>query len=158
MPATLAPSAPRSPAPKFPRGVLLFGAVLLAGAIAAAAIGRAVGPATYPPEGTALAARALAFADEADGAVSVREAGREAPIARIEPGTGAFIRATLRGLVRARRLDGHGADPAFLLTAWSDGRLTLQDQATGRMIDINAFGPTQVEAFARLLTAKGFAP
>jgi putative photosynthetic complex assembly protein len=149
MPATLAEKSRDT----FPRGAVLLLGVLLLAAIAAAALGRALGPATYPPEGQAVATRALAFADEADGAVTVREAGQADAIARIEPGTGAFIRATLRGLVRARRLDGHGAEAAFLLTAWSDGRLTLQDQATGRTIDIIAFGPTQAEAFARLLTA-----
>jgi hypothetical protein len=32
-----------------------------------------------------------------------------------------------------------------------DGRLTIEDRFTGRVIVISSFGPTQVEAFARLL-------
>jgi hypothetical protein len=33
--------------------------------------------------------------------------------------------------------------------------LTLEDPATGRIIGLEAFGPTNMEAFARLLTAEG---
>ena len=36
--------------------------------------------------------------------------------------------------------------------------MTLDDPATGRRIDIKAFGPSQTEAFARLLTREGNQP
>lgn len=69
----------------------------------------------------------------------------------LQPGTNGFIRATLRGLGRARRLEGIGPDAPFHLTAWKDGRLTLDDPTTGRRVDLEAFGITNETAFARLL-------
>jgi hypothetical protein len=38
--------------------------------------------------------------------------------------------------------------------AHPDGRLTLQDPATGRNLDLLAFGPTNAALFARLLAAR----
>ena len=84
----------------------------------------------------------------------MQEAAGGAEIIRLEPGTNSFIRATLRGLVRERRMGELGPQAPFRLAAWNDGRLTLEDMATGRIIDIVAFGPTQTEAFARLLSAR----
>jgi putative photosynthetic complex assembly protein len=141
-----------------PRGALVILAVLLLAAIGLAAAGRHAATPPAAPDGRAIASRALAFADHDDGSVSITDAADGSGVATLAPGTGAFIRATLRGLVRERRMDGHGPAAPFRLTAWSDGRLTLQDQATGRIIDIVAFGPTQVEAFARLLPAGRTAP
>ena len=43
----------------------------------------------------------------------------------------------------------------FRLSAWSDGRLTLDDPATARHIELQAFGSTNTEVFAQLLTAHG---
>ena len=37
-------------------------------------------------------------------------------------------------------------------TRWADGRLSLQDEATGRSIDLGAFGPTNAAVFAHLMT------
>jgi len=71
----------------------------------------------------------------------------------LEPGTNGFVRGVLRGLARDRKLRGIGPQPPFELTRWTDGRLSLTDTATGREIELDAFGPTNVGAFARLLTA-----
>ena len=68
------------------------------------------------------------------------------------------MRGALRGLARERRLDGAGAESPFRLAAWPGGRLTLEDTATGRVLDLHAYGQTNAEAFARLLTARGTAP
>jgi putative photosynthetic complex assembly protein len=57
----------------------------------------------------------------------------------------------MRGLARERRMHGIEASPPFLLTHWSDGRLTLRDTATDRLIDLGAFGHTNLGAFAALL-------
>ena len=54
-------------------------------------------------------------------------------------------------MARARRLDGIGAAPPFRLTAWSDGRLTLDDASDGRHLELEAFGSLNVAVFARLL-------
>jgi putative photosynthetic complex assembly protein len=61
------------------------------------------------------------------------------------------MRGTLRGLARDRRMRDLGPEAPFRLVSWTDGRLTLDDTATGRRLDLLAFGQTQAEAFARLL-------
>jgi putative photosynthetic complex assembly protein len=55
-------------------------------------------------------------------------------------------------------LDAVGPDLPFRLTHWSDGRLTLEDAATGRRIELESFGPTNMQAFASLLAAGKGAP
>lgn len=74
-------------------------------------------------------------------------------VAVIPPGTNGFLRGSLRGLARERKRQGIGAGPAFRLVRWADGRLTLEDPATRRVIDLAAFGPTNSGAFADLLGA-----
>ena len=66
--------------------------------------------------------------------------------------TNGFLRTVLAGLVRERRRENAG-DPAtpFRITRWSDGRLTVDDTATGKLIELEAFGHTNEDAFARLL-------
>jgi hypothetical protein len=41
--------------------------------------------------------------------------------------------------------------PPFELIYRADGRLTLSDTATGRMVDLESFGPTNAGSFYRLL-------
>lgn len=91
------------------------------------------------------------FEDRDDGAVVVREAGSGRVLAIAEPGSGGFLRGTLRALVRERRQHGLGAEQPFRVLAHPDGRLTLEDPATGRRLDLSAFGPSNVAVFARLL-------
>ena len=70
----------------------------------------------------------------------------------MRPATNAFLRVMLAGLVRERRREGEGAPSRpFHLTRWSDGRLTIDDIATHKLIELNAFGPSNSGVFARLL-------
>jgi putative photosynthetic complex assembly protein len=70
----------------------------------------------------------------------------------VEPGTGGFLRGVLRGFARDRKLRGLGEEAApFALTRWADGRLSVTDPATGRYVDLGAFGPDNWKAFAQLL-------
>jgi putative photosynthetic complex assembly protein len=110
------------------------------------------------PGGGAVASRDLRFEDRADGGVGIVDARAGATIAAIAPGEGGFVRATLRGLARERRREELGREIPFRLTVWGDGRLTLEDPATGRFVDLGAFGQTQAETFARLITAGRNAP
>ena len=73
----------------------------------------------------------------------------------IAPETNGFMRATLRGLVRARKLADVGDATPFMLTRWDDGRMTLDDTTTGRKVALEAFGPTNAGAFAQLFLASG---
>ncbi|MFY7781768.1 MAG: photosynthetic complex assembly protein PuhC, partial [Tagaea sp.] len=45
----------------------------------------------------------------------------------------------------------------FRLSMWRDGSLVLDDPATGRRVDLRAFGATNRDAFARLLPRSGVA-
>jgi putative photosynthetic complex assembly protein len=76
------------------------------------------------------------------------------PLAVLDPGTNGFVRGVLRGLARERRRQGLGSEIPFHLAQRADGRLTLVDPATERVIDLKAFGPTNTQAFARLLEAR----
>lgn len=95
--------------------------------------------------------RTLQFVDRSDGGVTVQDAASGATVAVLPSGEGGFVRVTLRSLARERRQAGIGPEPVFLLQSSEDGRLTLEDTATGRRIDLKAFGPTNAGAFARLL-------
>lgn len=138
----------------FPRGPLLGAAALIAIALASAAAGRHLGvTGTAPDEAAAVSVRSLRFEDRPDGGVTILDAsdGRQVDVAAA--GTNGFLRATLRGLARERRLRGvtAGAEAPFRVSAWADGRVTLDDPATGRRLELAAFGQTNEAAFARLL-------
>lgn len=107
------------------------------------------------PEPAIVQYRDLRFTDRADGSVGILDASNDAIILILEPGQGGFIRGVLRGRARERRLGEFGAEPPFRLASHSDGRLTLEDTATKIKIVLSSFGPSNVEAFARLLPQKG---
>lgn len=146
--------------PPFPRGALIGAAALIAVAIVAAAAGRLTGlGSTRMPDGAAVESSDLLFSDRGDGAVVIADARSDRVVDVIAPGTNGFMRSVMRGLARDRKRQDLGAEAAFRLTRWVDGRLSLEDLATGRRIDLGAFGPTNAEVFARLLmNARSTAP
>ncbi len=140
--------------PTVPRAALLGAALLLGLALLLAALGRGTGVGTtVNPTSVAVEQTPLRFEDLPDGAVAVRARAGEAPLAVLEPGSHGFLRSVVRGLVRERRLRDIGSEPAFQLVRWADGRLTLDDPATGRSVELGVFGPANAEVFARLLIA-----
>jgi putative photosynthetic complex assembly protein len=144
------------PARSFPRAPLWGAAGLVCLALVAATAGRLTGMGAAQPLSTPISERSLRFEDSVDGAVLVYDAGAAQTAGGGEPiavatGQNGFLRGVLRGFARTRRADGVGDEAPFLLTAWADGRLTLQDPATGRRADLEAFGPTNVAVFARFL-------
>ncbi len=118
----------------------------------AAVLGSGLDQTQDPPSGARIATRELRFEDRPDGAVAILDARHGATVALVPPGEGGFIRATLRGLARERRMkQAGGAEVPFRVSVWEDGRLTLEDTATGRLVDLGAFGQTQMQTFARLV-------
>jgi putative photosynthetic complex assembly protein len=140
--------------PFFPRAPLIGLFAVVGLSLAVAATGRITNIGATPVAGTVIAARDLRFADGADGSVIVTDARDGTPV-EVLTGENGFIRGTLRGLARTRKSEGIGPEDAFRLSAWNDGRLTLDDPATGRHIELEAFGPTNTAVFGRLLTAHG---
>ncbi len=143
-----------------PRGTVFLASALVLFALAATTIVRVAGipPAASPvlmraQAGVApLQSRTLRFVDRADGAVVIQDVTQGSTAAIIKPGekTG-FIRGVMRGLARERRMHKIGDGPPFTLTLWKDGELSLTDTATGRSIEMTAFGTANRAAFAALL-------
>ena len=149
-------------ATRLPRGTLAMAGALVGFALVATATVRVAGiPAAASPPAfraqagiTAIASRDLRFRDRADGAVVIEDA-RGGIASVIEPGqqTG-FVRGVMRGLARDRHARGIGAAPPFTLTLWRDGELSLTDRATGRQVELTAFGAANRAAFAGLLETR----
>lgn len=144
--------------PSFPRGPLFGVAALIAITVGGAGVTRLRGGPTAVPTTVAAIVRDVTFADRQDGALIVTDAHDRAVVGVVEPGTNGFLRATMRGLARQRMQQGIGRDAAFRLTAWQDGRLTLEDPTTNRRLDLEAFGPTNAAAFAIFLTRERTQP
>lgn len=141
-----------------PLAVLLLGlAVVLALAFVAGQRLSGAQP-TQVAASVAVEKRAVRFEDRADGSVGVFDVGAAEPFDVIAPQTGGFLRGTLRGLARARKLNNTDKEPPFELTRWADGRLSLSDPQTGREISLEPFGPSNYAVFKRLLTLKGNSP
>lgn len=138
-----------------PRSSLIGAAALIVTAMALAAFGRQqdVGVTRMKPS-TPVAVRMLRFDDGADGSVRVSDVNGST-VDVVPPGTNGFLRGVLRGLARERRRTSVDALPPFRLTRWADGRLSLDDPATGRHVDLEVFGPTNSAAFARLFEEAG---
>jgi len=137
-----------------PRLPLLGAAGLVFSALLLTALVRLTGTSAsvdLPASSTAVRELALFFDDTADGRVLIRDARTERVVATLLPGEGGFVRSTMRGLVRERRRRGLGPEAPFVLSARSDGRIVLTDPATGRLLDLGAYGPDNARAFVRFL-------
>ena len=138
----------------FPRGPL-FGAgtlVLLTILLAGTARFTGLGTSQVDPANP-VQTRDLRFEDRDDGSVAVLEAKDGAVVEILAPGTNGFVRGVMRGLARERKLEGIGQEAPFELTSWDDGRLSLKDTATGRVVQLVSFGQTQFDVFAQMLLA-----
>lgn len=140
-----------------PRQALIAAGLLIGLTIAAVAAFRIAGlepsariPASEPP----VLSRELRFADGDDGSVIVYAAdgsGRDRVIHVVHSGEGGFIRGILRSLARARTASGIGREHPFILRQQPSGTLLLEDPQTHQRIDLQAFGPTNIESFRVLL-------
>lgn len=101
--------------------------------------------------GTPVVQRALVFSDAPDGGIIVTDADTKEVVRVLPTGTNGFIRGALRGLADRRRVGRMPQTEPFLLTAWEDGRVSIEDPLTKERIAVSSFGPTQVASFAALL-------
>jgi putative photosynthetic complex assembly protein len=144
-------SATTRPFPRFP---LVGAGILVAGTILAALSVRTTGVgAFHAPDAAPVMARDVTFLDQPDGSIVVHDGTGQRLVYTVPPASNGFIRGTLRGLARERHRAGDGAQTPFRLTSWADGRLTLDDLATGRRIELESFGETNAGAFAAILAA-----
>ena len=113
---------------------------------------RLASPGGQAPPATPVRSADLVMQDRIDGAITVTEAGTGRLVETVPPASNGFLRVVLAGLVRERRREDMGVPSLpFRLRRWSDGRLTLDDAATGKLIELEAFGKDNEAAFARLL-------
>ena len=140
----------------FPRSVLLGvgGLVLLTIAVAGTASHNGLGHIAMPPT-QAVASIDLDFKDLPDGGVAVSDAATGRLVSTVAPQTGGFLRGIMRGLVRDHRLAGQPKGTSFHLTQWADGRLSIEDPRTHESFDLEAFGSTNQQVFARFLDRPG---
>jgi putative photosynthetic complex assembly protein len=136
----------------FPRKPLIAVAALIGFSLVLVAGARLSGlSASQAPPSAVSEQIDLRFEDRADGAVTVLRAEDAELVAVLAPGSNGFVRGVLRGMARERRSRDVGEEVPFRLARLADGRLTLQDLATGRVIELKAFGPDNEAAFAALL-------
>ena len=93
----------------------------------------------------------LSFVDQTDGSVSVIDAATGEEVGTLVSGGDGFARGVLRGLVRERRLSSIGPEQPFELFRTAQNDVTLFDPATGRLVALRAFGPTNDAVFRRFL-------
>jgi putative photosynthetic complex assembly protein len=137
-----------------------FAAVVAVLAVSVLVIGVARLSGYQPPQilpaGAADESRVLKFEDTSRGVVSVRDAKTGESIASFGRGEGSFVRATLRALVNDRRHKGIPLEGDFRLerhTVSSAGtQLYLIDEATGKTLSLNAYGPDNTAAFAAFMS------
>ena len=139
---------------RLPRGPLLALAGLVLATVVSAGAARLTGiGAAQTNDAPPVATRELRFEDRDDGSIDILDAGTQRRIDHVAPGTNGFLRSAMRGMVRERKRSGVGPEIPFRLLGRADGRLTLEDPATGRRIDLESFGATNAAVFARLLQA-----
>lgn len=139
----------------FPRWPLAGAALLVVFSLLAVAMVRLTGVGvSHVPDGASIMERDFRFEDRPDGSIAVIDA-RDGRVVEIVTGANGFLRGTLRSLTRERKRQGMGPEQSFRLIARADGRLTLEDRATGRRVDLESFGPTNAGVFAQMLTASG---
>jgi putative photosynthetic complex assembly protein len=136
----------------FPRAVLVGAALLIGFVILAAAMVRITGVGgTETPLPPVVEYRELVFIDDGSGGATVRIAGEDGALAELRSGVDGFVLGVMRGMVRERKAYDVPQEAPYLLSLREGGALMFEDPLTGRRIDLRAFGPTNTEAFARLL-------
>lgn len=143
---------------RVPKGALIAAGLLILFTMAAVAAFRVAGldpTAQIPAPDQPVLTRTLRFEDSPEGTVVVREVREDAPdrvLHVVQSGEGGFIRGVLRSMARSRRASGIGGEHPFLLMVQANGTLLLEDPQTGQRIDLQAFGPTNIESFRALLS------
>ena len=104
------------------------------------------------PDASPVKVLQLRFEDRPDGSIAVIDYKTGKQIDAVQ-GEAGFVRGTLRGLAQERKRRGLDSGPPFELIYRTDGRLTLSDTATGRLVDLESFGPTNAGTFFKLFNA-----
>ncbi|XUM24576.1 photosynthetic complex assembly protein PuhC [Bradyrhizobium oligotrophicum S58] len=136
-----------------PKGALRAAFALVAFSLLAAGVGRWTGVGTvHIDHVAAVQTVALRFEDRPDGGISVVSPDSGKVVGVVEAGGDGLLRTVLRSMAFDRQRHAVGSGPAFTINRWSDGRLSLDDPATGRRVDLAPFGAGNKRRFAELMT------
>lgn len=136
----------------FPRKVLIAFAVLMGTTVLLVAAARLSGyNASQVPPSPVVQSRDLRFTEGPDGVLMVLDVADGSTVATLPAGGDGFLRGVLRATSRGRKGAHVGPDTPYRLARLADGRLTLKDLGTQRVIELNSFGPTNVASFAIFL-------
>ncbi len=139
----------------FPKPLLIGMGLMVVFSIAAAAFGRMTdigtlrNPTTAPVSITRYQLLAGRRRDDHDRRRALRRDHQDT-----RPEEGGFLRGSLRGIDRDRKMRGIALEQPWRLFLWEDGALTLSDTVTGQRINLNGFGSTNAAAFAALLDTR----
>lgn len=131
--------------------VLLVGMLVMS--VAAAWTFRGSVDSQADDQGRIVASRSLFFTDLAVGGIRIDDGESGKPITTLHKGEDGFMRSVMRGMARGRKAEGLGPELPFELVIWESGLLSLRDPATGRRVELSAFGRDNVQAFSRLISA-----
>jgi putative photosynthetic complex assembly protein len=138
-----------------PRAMLLALLGMILFSIAAVIVGRATETGLrITAEVPAAEERSLTFHTALDGALEVRDAGDGRVVALLPPGKDGFMRGVLRGLTRGRAVGRVEGEDVYVLTRWTDGRVSIADPVSGERFDLNSFGVDNVATVASLLKSR----
>ena len=134
----------------FPRWALMCAGGVIAFSLISVGLVRLTGNGPDQRPAAAAQERQLRFEDRPDGSIAITDARSGEQVSSVQ-GEQGFVRGALRALTRERKARGLGPEQAFQLMVRQDGGLTLFDPATQQRVDLEAFGPTNANNFARLL-------
>lgn len=132
--------------------LMALGALVLASLLGVSFVRYTGIGAVHVPQAAAVSTREFRFEDESNGGILVKDAKTGRVVHTVAPETNGFLRGTMRGLARERYRRGIGPEIPFRMIGRADGKLTLEDPATGRTVDLGSFGPTNAAVFAALMT------
>ncbi|MEM1111271.1 MAG: photosynthetic complex putative assembly protein PuhB [Pseudomonadota bacterium] len=104
-----------------------------------------------PPPPEPLTTYNLQFNDAGDDRIAIVDVSADQTITYVEPGKDGLIRGALRGLERARKMNGNPVDAPLQLVVWDSGRTTLSDLVLDEHIPIDSFGAMGPGAVSALL-------
>ena len=151
MPTPLPPRKPEPPKELIPPFMVKSMAALALGSVLLASYAVLSGrePAGQPEAAPVVAERPIVIQGTGDKmAVKVMT-----PDGRVlfESANGGFVSVVEIGLSRARTVHRVEGNPPVRLVKYENGRLSLQDDATGWSTELQAFGPDNRASFERLL-------
>lgn len=102
------------------------------------------------PTAPVAAMRELRFSEGGGGSLLVFATDGDAPVGALGPDHHGFVRVVLKGLERDRMIHAVPLDAPVRLVELTDGRRLVEDPATGRSINLRAFGAGNTGAFESL--------